>query len=151
MVPKVLEPLKFDCIMGQCDHQIDLSSLCRSTTNILLSSNLVSFMSWRQFHFRKSALGLIMSLRDLPCKQYVGLEWLENISLSVFTIQAQSAAVPDLWSGGSRFKPCCVRQHSLIGIDREMFSTVFSFPSAHSRRAFVSSWWKNIHKYCRTA
>ena len=29
-------------IMDQCDHQIDLSSICRSMTYILWSSNLAS-------------------------------------------------------------------------------------------------------------
>ena len=46
------------------------------------------------------------------------------------------------------FDPRRVRQHSFVEIDHEIFSTVIlSMPFADSRRAVVSFWRKNVHKY----
>ena len=50
----------------------------------------------------------------------------------------------DWWSGGRRFDPRLVWQHSFVEIDHEIFS-------ADSRRAVVSLWQKNVHKYWLTA
>ena len=36
------------------------------------------------------------------------------------------------------------QQHSFVEIDHKLFSTVI-LPSADSRRAVVSFWWKNVH------
>ena len=48
------------------------------------------------------------------------------------------------------FDPHQVWQYSFKDIDHEIFSTVL-FPSADSRRAVVSFWQKNVHKYWLTA
>ena len=42
-----------------------------------------------------------------------------------------------------RFDLCRVREHSFV---HEIFSMVVFPPSADSRRAVVSFWWKNVHK-----
>ena len=46
--------------------------------------------------------------------------------------------------------PRRVRQHSFVEIGHEIFYSQ-SLPSADSRSAVVSFWWKNVHKYWLTA
>ena len=52
----------------------------------------------------------------------------------------------DWWSGGHRFNPCQVRQHSFMEIDHEILSKDI-LSSTDSGRAVVNFWRKNVHKY----
>ena len=56
---------------------------------------------------------------------------------------AQLDAPSDWRPGGRGFNPRRGRQHSVVEIDREIFST--SFSPADSRRAVVSFWRKNVY------
>ena len=60
--------------MDQCDYQTDFSNIYRSVTFILWSSDFVSCLE--DYLLQKSCTwdDMLVSLRDWPCKLYVG-QW----------------------------------------------------------------------------
>ena len=67
-----------------------------------------------------------------------------GVYLCSFSV-AQLGAHPT-WSGGPRFDPLQVRQHSFVDIDNEIFATVIlSLPLIQEGE--ISFWRKNVHKY----
>ena len=74
----------------------------------------------------------------------------DSVLLSLLASLCRSVGCASrLWSGRPRFEPCWVWQH----FRRDGSWIIFyghSLPSADSRRAVVSFWGKNVHKYCLT-
>ena len=70
--------------------------------------------------------------------------------LKIISSVAQSNAHPTGDQEVPGLAPHRVRQHFIVEIDHEIFIYGHSLPSTDSRRAVVSFWGKNVHKYWLT-
>ena len=114
---------------------------CQSTSGSLQSTGLLR-MAFRRHLFKVKII--MYALADF----YLNFVWSHFVLNSAEEKPAPVAQLdaPSDWRPGGRgFNTRRGLQHSFVEIDREIFSTGHSLPSADSRRAVVSFWWKNVH------
>ena len=139
MVPKMFEPLRFDCTLLVWAVWNGFA-VCSEPLLFALHSN---FNRERLDHH-----ACWPSDQCCCCSLKYNVQWLSS---NVCTgLSSSVRCMSDWWSGGV----CSIPAGLATFFHRDWSWTIFyghSLPSTDSRKAVVSFWWKNVHKYWLTA